>query len=115
MVGGEFVPLSKHLKGHSVPRVSHVTFLLKGRSGQPVSHVTFLLKGHSGQPVSHVTFLLKGHSVPHVSHVTFLCHMARVPKDRIFQWMGCMQYYLRLNFYLKQADGGRHSGPPLTP
>ena len=49
---------SKHLKGHSAPRVGHVTFLLKGHSGQPVGHVTFLLKGHSGSLWVHVTFLL---------------------------------------------------------
>ena len=63
---------SKHLKGHSAPRVCHVTFLLKGHSGTSVCHVTFLLKGHSRPSVCHVTFLLKGHSGPSVCHVTFL-------------------------------------------
>ena len=62
--------LSKHLKCHLSPRVSHVTFLLKGHLWQP--DITFLLKGHSWQPMSHVTFLLKGHSLQPVSHVTFL-------------------------------------------
>ena len=57
-LGSDSDEISKHLKGHSAPRVGHVTFLLKGHSGQPVGHVTFLLKGHSGQPVGHVTFLL---------------------------------------------------------
>ena len=45
------MPVSKHLKGHSAPRVCHVTFLLKDHWGPSVSYVTFLLKGRSG-PVS---------------------------------------------------------------
>ena len=34
--------LSKHLKGHSAPRVSNVTFWVRGHSVEPVSNVTFL-------------------------------------------------------------------------
>merc|ERR1719209_1841176 len=75
---------SKHLKGHSAPRVSNVTFLLKGHSGQPVSNVTFLLKGNSGQPVSNVTFLLKSQSGQPASNVTFLLkgHLSATGQDR---------------------------------
>ena len=34
---------SKHLKGHSTPRVSNLTFLLKGHFGEPVRNMTLFL------------------------------------------------------------------------